>query len=77
MIDFGKSLRAVQTIQGVRSVELASRFGVHAQQIHRWRYQKTGSLALIHKICKDLTPQFDLPRTCTCNVALNPSFFFH
>ena len=54
MIDFGKSLRAVQEIQGVRSVELASRFGVHAQQIHRWRYQKTGSLALIHKICKEL-----------------------
>ena len=54
MIDFGKSLRAVQAIQGVRSVELASRFGVHAQQIHRWRYQKTGSLALINKICKEL-----------------------
>lgn len=54
MIDFGKAMRAAQEEQGVSSIELARRFGVHKQQVSRWRYQQDANLSLIEKICEAL-----------------------
>lgn len=50
MIDFGKAMRAAQDEKGVSSIELARRFGVHKQQVSRWRYQKDANLSLVSKI---------------------------
>lgn len=54
MIDFGKAMRAAQEQRGVSSIELARRFGVHKQQVSRWRYQQDANLSLIEKICEAL-----------------------
>lgn len=50
MIDFGKAMRAAQDEKGVSSIELARRFGVHKQQVSRWRYQQDANLSLVSKI---------------------------
>lgn len=54
MIDFGKAMRKAQEQQGVSSIELARRFGVHKQQVSRWRYQQDANLSLISKIAEAL-----------------------
>lgn len=54
MIDFGKAMRAAQEEQGVSSIDLARRFGVHKQQVSRWRYQQDANLSLVSKICEAL-----------------------
>jgi transcriptional regulator with XRE-family HTH domain len=54
MIDFGKAMRTAQDEQGVSSVELTRRFGVHKQQVSRWRYQKDASLSLVNKMAEEL-----------------------
>ena len=53
-MNFGKSLREAQAIRGVRSVQLAERFGVFPQQVNRWRNLKNGNAQLITKVCKEL-----------------------
>jgi len=54
LIDFGKAMRKAQEQQGVSSIELARRFGVHKQQVSRWRYQQDANLSLISKIAEAL-----------------------
>lgn len=54
MIDFGKAMRTAQEQQGVSSIDLARRFGVHKQQVSRWRYQQDANLSLISKIAEAL-----------------------
>ena len=54
MIDFGKAMRTAQEQQGVSSIDLARRFGVHKQQVSRWRYQQDANLSLISKVAKAL-----------------------
>jgi len=47
-------MRKAQEQQGVSSIELARRFGVHKQQVSRWRYQQDANLSLISKIAEAL-----------------------
>jgi len=54
LIDFGKAMRTAQEQQGVSSIDLARRFGVHKQQVSRWRYQQDANLSLISKVAKAL-----------------------
>ena len=54
MIDFGKAMRTAQEQQGVSSIDLARRFGVHKQQVSRWRYQQDANLSLISKVAQAL-----------------------
>jgi len=54
LIDFGKAMRTAQEQQGVSSIDLARRFGVHKQQVSRWRYQQDANLSLISKVAQAL-----------------------
>jgi transcriptional regulator with XRE-family HTH domain len=54
MIDFGKALRSAQIKKNITSTQLAGKFGVSRQQMHRWRHQTTASLSLVDKMCTEL-----------------------
>jgi transcriptional regulator with XRE-family HTH domain len=47
-------MRTAQEQQGVSSIDLARRFGVHKQQVSRWRYQQDANLSLISKVAQAL-----------------------
>jgi transcriptional regulator with XRE-family HTH domain len=54
MIHFGKTLKIVQEMQGVKSSELARRLSVSRSQLSRWRSQPQASLGLVEKLCEAL-----------------------